>query len=88
LADLVGVVMKLHDKHMELVDAVNNATDWRDKQLRTQFLNGWLEGLEDAGEHTGWLLTRADREQMKRGNVQAMCGGVFLDGKKIRYLVE
>ena len=74
----------LHEQHMKLVDAVNNAPDDRTRREADVRLGGWLDGLQAAndGRHIGRLLMRADIEQMERGYERPMCAGVFLTETK------
>lgn len=67
-----------HDRHLELVDAVNDARthqDHRDAELK---LSGFRDALEHLG-HRGFLIN-ADIHSMKRfGEDRNMCCGVLLD---------
>jgi len=74
--------MHLHNKHMDLVDAVNNAPDERLRREADVKLGGWLEGLADCGRNRGMMLIDADNEQFSRGFNVPMCGGVFLHPMK------
>ena len=71
-------VMQLHDKHMTLIDAVNNASTPDEKRIAETLLRGWRDGLSDAGINIGRMLCEADMAQMARGHDVPMCCGVFL----------
>lgn len=72
------LVMYLHDKHMALIDAVNNAETPNEKRDAEHVLRGWRDGLSDAGVNIGQMLIDADLRQMARGHDCDMCCGVFL----------
>jgi hypothetical protein len=68
----------IHEKHMMLVDAVNDATTQRAHSDAWMVLRGWREGMADAGREVD--LCHADLEQFDRGFTERpMCCGVFLD---------
>ena len=70
--------MTRHEKHMQLIDAVNNATNPTEKRLAECRLEGWRDGVRDAGGRVD--LIGADWEQIERGHGdRLMCCGVFLD---------
>jgi hypothetical protein len=64
----------------ELLDAVNEATSQRERDMALAFLRGWRQGVEDAG--SGWSGVSADVHSMaKYGEDRPMCCGVLLDWK-------
>lgn len=68
----------IHQKHMMLVDAVNEAKTERAHSDAQMILRGWREGMADAGRPVE--LCHADLEQFDRGFTERpMCCGVFLD---------
>lgn len=68
----------MHDKHMELIDAVNNAATEHDHWTAHCRLEGWRDGVRDAGRRVD--LIAADLEQFERGfESRPMCCGVFND---------
>lgn len=68
----------LHEKHMELIDAINNAVTQDEHRAAELRRHAWIEGVRDAGRDVD--LIRADLEQFARGNeARPMCCGVFLD---------
>jgi len=70
----------IHEKHMQLVDAVNGAKTQLDHDIAERVLRGWREGVKDAGFALD--LIRADWEQFDRGHAnRPMCCGVFNDWK-------
>jgi len=72
--------MSLYDKHMQLVDDVNNAKTEAAHRLAEQFLRGWREGVRDMNGYVS--LIDADLHSMARfEGERPMCGGVLLDWK-------
>lgn len=70
--------MTIHERHMELIDAVNNAADREDYWRHYWMLCGWRDGLRSCGYEPD--LIRADMEQIARGfKDRPMCAGVFND---------
>lgn len=70
--------MTLHEKHMKLIDAVNNSDTIDENWTNQCILWGWQKGIEDAGLRLD--LIAADLEQFERGNEhRPMCCGIFLD---------
>ena len=70
--------MNLHDKHIELVDAVNNSKTIAEHDRNYWFLAGWRAGQADAGYIVD--LIAADLVQFERGfENRPMCCGVFSD---------
>ena len=67
----------IHERHMQYIDAVNNADDSM-KPLRLAELSAFRDGLFVAGANLGHYLIEADMEQLDRGNDRDMCCGVFL----------
>jgi hypothetical protein len=68
----------IHEKHMQLVDAVNEAKTEIEHRRSEVYLNGWRQGMADAGRELN--LCHADLEQFDRGFTERpMCCGVFLD---------
>ena len=70
--------MNMHDRHMEMIDAVNNATDPSAKIREECKLQGWRKCYTQCGYDLGHLLIRADLEQIDRGYDGPMCCGVYL----------
>ena len=71
--------MNLHLKHIELVEAVNNAKTELEHALAEHHLNGWRDGVNDCGRRVN--LMDADLHYMDKGVDRPMCCGVFLDWK-------
>jgi len=70
----------MHDKHMQLIDAVNNAKTRHDHWTAYCILRGWREGMADCGRSVD--LIAADLTQFERGHEgRPMCCGVFNDWK-------
>jgi hypothetical protein len=68
----------MHEKHMALIDAVNNAKTQHEHWSAYCTLNGWRQGLRDCGLEPG--LIEADLEQFSRGHEhRSMCCGVFTE---------
>ena len=73
----------LHERHMEFIDAVNNAKTFAEHTANKAFLYGWRQGADDAGLTVD--LKSADIEQIRRGHGERpMDYGVFLDWKPER----
>lgn len=72
--------MTLHQKHMAMIDAVNNATTRSEHEVARLRLSGWREGVRAAGKEPS--LIGADLAQIDRGHGdRPMCCGVFNDWK-------
>ena len=72
--------MDIHEKHMLLIDAVNEAKTDREHWDAYMRLEGWRNGVKDAGGTVD--LIAADLEQFERGHQdRLMCCGVFSDWK-------
>lgn len=70
--------MDLHEKHMQLVDAVNRTKTDSEHLVALHALHHWRDGVKDAGVRLD--LMAADLEQFDRGfEHRPMCCGVFLD---------
>jgi len=68
----------IHQKHMQLVDAVNESKTEHEHLTAALRLHAWREGMSDAGRPVE--LCHADLEQFDRGFTERpMCCGVFLD---------
>jgi hypothetical protein len=73
-----GPVLTTHDRHMQLIDAVNDATTPVAKREARARLEGWRDGVRYGGGFVD--LIAADLEQFDRGHKdRPMCCGVFLD---------
>lgn len=71
--------MNLREKHIQLVEAVNNATtekEHRDHEMRLQW---WREGVADSDRVLSYIA--ADMHYLNQGIERPMCCGVFLDWK-------
>ena len=67
-----------HDRHLELLDAVNDARTHADHRSAELVLQGFRDALEHFG-HTGFLIN-SDLHSMERfGEDRPMCCGVLLD---------
>lgn len=69
--------MSLREKHIQLVESVNNSTteaEHHDAQLR---LGWWREGVMDADVNLS--LMAADMHYLNQGIDRPMCCGVWLD---------
>jgi hypothetical protein len=67
----------LHDIHIELVRAVNEATTEEGHRIRETMLQGWRKGVTDAGGCVD--LCAADSYYLDQGIDRPMCCGVWLD---------
>lgn len=66
-----------YEKHIQLVEAVNNASTETEHFAAEIRLRGWREGMEDAGRPVSLLA--ADSFYLDQGIDRPMCCGVFLD---------
>lgn len=71
--------MDLYEKHIELVEAVNNAKTELEHILAVSLLAGWREGCSDAGKPVS--LIDADLYYIDQGIERPICCGEFLDWK-------
>jgi hypothetical protein len=72
--------MTRDDRHIELVEAVNNAKTQREHDLAEAKLEGFRAACECyVGRNIGALLMDCDRYYMAKGIDRPMCCGVFLD---------
>lgn len=74
--------MTIHEKHMHLIDKVNNAETELEHSCAEHYLKGWRDGVEYAGRGINYL--HADLHQKNRGHRRDMDAGVFLDWKPNR----
>ena len=71
--------MSLQEKHIELVEAVNNAlTDAAHHEARIT-LDGFRLAIEEVVDNPGDLYMKCDLHYMNQGIDRPMCCGVFLD---------
>jgi len=69
----------LHNKHIKLVENVNNSiTEW-DHTLNLLYLRAWRDGVEDSGRKL--RLMDCDMLYIEKGVDRPMCCGVWLDWK-------
>lgn len=73
--------MTLHEKHIELIERVNNSTTRDEHKLRESELRAWREGVEDAGRRLDYMA--ADWFYMDQGIEREMCCGVWFDWKPL-----
>lgn len=71
--------MTLRAKHIELIEAVNNAKTEPEHFAAEFKLAGWREGVRDAGANISYLT--GDEHYIAKGIDRPMCCGVFLDWK-------
>ncbi len=72
--------MTKHEKHMKLIDDVNNAKTRHEHEIAYWMLHGWRKGMSDAGHEVD--LCAADITQMERGHENRnMTCGIFHDWK-------
>lgn len=75
--------MTIQERHMLMVDSVNNARTQRQHEDYRIALHAWRLGVcHDDPVRYGNMLIDADLVQMGRGIDRPMCGGVFLDWKE------
>lgn len=72
----------MHKKHIELVEAVNNAKTQQEHDLAEAVLKGFRLALAEAYDsELGFMLMDCDSHYMNQGIDRPMCCGVFLDWK-------
>lgn len=72
----------MHEKHIELVEAVNNAKTQDEHDRAEAVLSGFRIALEESqSPFFGGLLMDCDRHYLDQGIDRPMCCGVFLDWK-------
>ena len=69
--------MTINEKHMQLVEAVNNAKTVKYHESSNLYLIAWRMGIRDAGINLS--LLDADRFYIDQGIDRPMCCGVWLD---------
>lgn len=68
--------MTTHERHMELVDAVNDAKTEQVHDMNYWKLQGWIDGVRFSGGSVDFIA--ADLAQFERGHENVpMCCGVF-----------
>lgn len=73
--------MSLHEKHIAMIEAVNNSKTEHEHREADLKLEGWRDGVEAAGKRLD--LCAADWHYMEQGIERPMCCGVFLDWKPL-----
>jgi len=71
--------MTLFEKHIALVDRVNESKTELDHRLNEYYLRGWRKGIEDTRIEMSY--TSVDLHYINKGIDRPMCCGVFLDWK-------
>ncbi len=71
--------MTIHDKHIELIEAVNNSLTEDEHSHRYERLIGFISGVEVSGRRLN--LMEADFHYLDQGIDRPMCYGVWLDWK-------
>ncbi len=74
--------MTIHERHLELVRAVNDSRTERQHERAGSYLDGFCEALRRIGVETGEMIMAADLYYIDQGIDRPMCGGVFLDWKE------
>lgn len=69
--------MNIRDKHIMLVELVNNSKSRYEHDLNLNYLRGWRTGVYDTGYRIS--LIECDLHYINNGIDVPMCGGVFLD---------
>ena len=69
--------LNIREKHIELIEAVNNAETEVEHYYRYERLRGFRDGLEAAGRRVP--LCDADNHYLYQGIDRPMCCGVWLD---------
>ena len=72
--------MNIHERHLELVDAVNDAATYAEHSYCSAILTGFRDGIRTAGKHLD--LIACDLHTMeKHGEDREMVCGELLDWK-------
>ena len=72
--------VKLRTKHIELVEAVNNATTRTERNEADAKLRGYRKALEiTMGDAYGWELMACDQHYIDQGYEGDMCCGIKPD---------
>lgn len=71
--------MSLQEKHIELVEAVNNALTYTAHHEARITLDGFRLAIETVHSNPGHLYMECDRHYINQGIDRPMCCGVFLD---------
>lgn len=73
------VVFHLQEKHIALVEAVNNAKTTAEHQCAQAYLRAWRDGVKDMGGNLDYIA--CDLHYLDQGVDRPMCCGVFNDWK-------
>lgn len=71
--------MNIHEKHIELIEAVNNSATERTHWDNYNVLNGWRQAFDDMGRTLD--LCACDMHYIDQGIERPMCCGILLDWK-------
>lgn len=69
----------MHKKHIELIEAVNNAKTHQEHSRALAVLEGYRVAIEEAAGYFSGIA--CDQHYMDQGVTRPMCCGVFLDWK-------
>jgi len=69
--------MTLHEQHIELIEAVNNAEEANNHLNKMLYLNAWRDGVVAAGHKLDFCA--CDWHYLSQGIDRPMCCGVWLD---------
>lgn len=67
----------IHEKHIEMIDAVNNSTTQEEHKKNIYILDGWRKGVNDCGKSLS--LISCDHHYIDLDINRPMCGGVWID---------
>ena len=67
----------IHEKHIALVEAVNNSKTEYEHRAQDSRRAGWIQGVRDCGYHVDQCA--ADLHYIDQGVDRPMCCGVWLD---------
>ena len=67
---------RILDRHIEIVEQVNNSKDQREHNYNETYLHGFREALILMDIHQ---IIECDWHYLEQGIDRPMCGGVFLD---------
>ena len=72
--------MSIHERHLQLVDAVNNSATDSERRYCSAILSGFRDGIRTAGKHLD-LIAGDFHTMEKHGEDREMCCGELLDWK-------
>lgn len=72
----------MHQKHIKLVELVNNSKTIEQHRFNENYLDGWRQGVKDSGITLS--LLDCDIYYLDQGIERPMCAGVWLDWEETK----